>query len=113
MSRALYLVSADLDTAALLNGMSKRMNDATTALLASAADAGFDDLSGVTFTLLAAMSGAIRTVFEHGAAPTMLRDLRTQLTTMCRAYLEAVALKKPTPLAKHRKTVVPIHQKFS
>lgn len=112
-SRALYLLSADLDTGELLGGMSQRIQDATTALLASAADAAFDDVPVVTFTLLAAMSGAIRTVFERGAAPTMLRDLRTQLTTMCRAYLEAAAITKPTPLAKHRKTVVLMHQRSS
>jgi AcrR family transcriptional regulator len=91
VSRALYLVSADLDTSELMDGIAKRILDATTVLLASAADAEFDDLSVVTFTLLAAMSGAVRTVFERGAAPSMLRDLRTHLTTMCRAYLEAVA----------------------
>lgn len=112
-SRALYLLSADLDTGELLGGMSQRIQDATTALLASAADAAFDDVPVVTFTLLAAMSGAIRTVFERGAAPTMLRDLRTQPTTMCRAYLEAAAITKPTPLAKHRKTVVLMHQRSS
>jgi hypothetical protein len=38
-------------------------------LLASAADAEFDDVLTVTFTLLAAMVGAIRAVFERGAAP--------------------------------------------
>ena len=92
VSRALYLLSADLDTAELIDGMSKRMHDAAIALLASTADAAFDDPWVVTFTLLAAMSGAFRTVFERGAAPSMLRDLRTQLTTMCRAYLEAVAI---------------------
>jgi AcrR family transcriptional regulator len=113
VSRALYLVSADLDTAELMDGLWKRINDAATALLAGAADAEFDDLSVVTFTLLAAMSGAIRTVLERGAAPSMSRDLRTQLTTMSRAYLEAVAIKKATPPAKQRKTVVLMHQTSS
>jgi hypothetical protein len=113
VSRALYLLSADLDTGELLGGMSQRIQNATTALLASAADAALDDVSVVTFTLLAAMSGAIRTVFERGAAPAMLRELRTQLTTMCRAYLEAAAITKPTPLAKHRKAVGLMHQRSS
>jgi AcrR family transcriptional regulator len=113
VSRALYLVSADLDTADLLDGLWKRIHDATTALLAGAADAEFDDLSFVTFTLLAAMSGAIRTVFEHGAAPTMLRNLRTQLTTMCRAYLEAAAITKPTPQPQRRGAVGLMHQRSS
>ena len=113
VSRALYLVSTDLDTAELLDGLWKRVHDATAALLAGAADAEFDDLSVVTFTLLAAMSGAVRTLFERGAAPNMLGNLRTQLRTMCRVYLEAVAIKKPTPLAKHRNTVALMHQRSS
>ena len=113
VSCALYLLSADLDTAELMDGVWKRIRGAATALLASAADAEFDDLSVVTFTLLAAMSGAIRTVFERGAAPSMLQDLRTQLTTMCRAYLEAVAITRPTPRAKHRKVAVLMDQRSS
>ena len=96
-SRALYLVAAELDTADLLGGISKRIHVATAALLASAADAKFDDLPAVAFTLLAAMTGTTRTVFERGATPPMLRVLRTQLTMMCRAYLQAVAAEKATP----------------
>jgi AcrR family transcriptional regulator len=94
VSRALFLVAADLDTAELIGGMSKRIDAATTDLLASAADAYFDDLPAVTFTLLAALAGATRTVFERGAKPALLRTLRNQVTTMCRAYLLAAAVQK-------------------
>jgi hypothetical protein len=66
-------------------------------------------LSGVTFTLLAGMSGAIRTVFERGVAPSMLRDLAYAADDDEPAYLEAVAITKPTPLAKHREAVGLMH----
>ena len=59
------------------------------------------------------MLGAIRTVFEHSAALARLRDLRTQLTTMCWAYLGAAAIKEPAPLTKYREPIVLIHQRSS
>lgn len=62
-----------------------RMRKAAVALLDNAADARFDDLPAVTFTLLAAMAGTTRAVFEHGATPSMLRMLRLQLAAMCQA----------------------------
>ena len=100
VSRALYLVAAELDTAELLGRISKRMQRAAAALLASAADARFEDLPAITFTLLAAMAGTTRAVFEHGATPPMLRMLRVQLAAMCQAYLRAIALEKARPAAR-------------
>jgi small ligand-binding sensory domain FIST len=90
-SRALYLVASELDTADLLGDISKRIHDTVAALLAGAADVEFEDLPAVTFTLLAAMAGTTRSVFECGATAPMLRVLRTQLAMMCRAYLRAAA----------------------
>jgi len=97
VSRALYLVAAELDTTELLGSISKRIHDATATLLASAADAEFDDLPLVTRMFLAAMSGTVRTAFERGASLAMWRSLRTHLSTMCRAYLREVAIEKPAP----------------
>jgi Tetracyclin repressor-like, C-terminal domain len=81
----------------LLNDISKRFHDATVALLASAPDVRFENLDDVTFALLAAMTGATRVVFERGAIPGMLRVLRTQLATMCHAYLQQAAAGKAAP----------------
>ncbi|HME24095.1 MAG TPA: TetR/AcrR family transcriptional regulator [Acetobacteraceae bacterium] len=110
-SRALYLVAAELDTADLLDSISKRIHGATAALLASAEDATFDDLPAVTFTLLAAMAGTVRTVFERSATPHMLLVLRTQLATLCQAYLQAVAAKQAAPPVRRassgRKVLLP------
>lgn len=88
-SRALYLVASELDTAELLGGLSRRLQSAMVTLLASTEGAKFKNLPDVAFILLAAMAGTTRIVFEHGATPSMLRVLRTQLTTMCRGYLRA------------------------
>jgi hypothetical protein len=90
-SRALFLVASELDTTALLGGISERIRIATTALLNSAVDAGFDDIETTSFILLAALTGTVRTVFERGPTPAMLGALRAQLTLMCRAYLEKTA----------------------
>jgi AcrR family transcriptional regulator len=91
VSRALFQVAVELDTAELLGGITKRINNATTALLASAPDAQFDDLPSVVFTLLAALAGTTRTVFERGARPALVKEMRRQVTTMCRAYLLTAA----------------------
>lgn len=90
-SRALYKVAAELDTADLLEDISKRLHQAMAALLASAADAAFDDLPAIAFTMQAAMAGTTRAVFERGATPPKLRVLRTQLAMMCLGYLRMAA----------------------
>jgi len=92
VSRALFQVAVEMDTAELTSGISKRISTAATELLASAADVRFDDLPAVTQTLLAALTGNVRTVFERGAKPAQLKVMRQQLTTMCQAYLLAAAV---------------------
>lgn len=90
-SRALYLASAELDTSDLFGDVSKRIHTAMAEMLASAADAKFDDIGAVTFALRAALAGAVRALLERNTDPAMLRALRAQLPVMCRAYLMAVA----------------------
>jgi AcrR family transcriptional regulator len=87
-SRALYLVASELDTTALMGRLRERIRTATIALLGSAADAEFDDIETAAFTLLAAMTGTLRTMFEQDTTPAHVHALRTQLTLMCQAYLE-------------------------
>lgn len=90
-SRALYMVAAELDTSELLGGISTRLQEAATTMLTSVADAKFEDLPDVTFTLLTAMAGATKAVFERGAQPRMIRVLRVQLVDMCQGYLQIAA----------------------
>jgi len=89
-SRALYLVSADLDSADLVGKASKRIYSAISSMLATASDAHFDELPMAAFMILSAMVGPTRSVLEGGAPPKML--LREQLVTLCDAYLNRIAI---------------------
>lgn len=90
-TRALYKIASELDTDELRIGTSRRLQEACSQLLASAADAKFDNLADVSFTLLTAMNGTTRAVFEFGAQPRMVKLLRVQLLALCRGYLQASA----------------------
>ena len=90
-TRALYLVSAEFEISELRGGISGRIRAAVIELLGTVPDGRFEDLQAVSFTLLAAMSGAVRTLFECDDMPTRIGVLRRQLTLMCGAYLAAAA----------------------
>jgi len=91
VSRALYKIAAELDTDELRIGLSKRLQDACSTLLASATDVRFDDLPDVSFTLLTAMNGSMRALFELGDRERQIGMLRKQLLLLCRGYLLAAA----------------------
>ena len=91
VSRALYRIAAELDTDELRVGISRRLQDACCALLGSAKDVRFDDLADVSFTLLTAMNGTMRALFELGVHSSRAGMLRKQLLTLCRGYLLAAA----------------------
>jgi AcrR family transcriptional regulator len=58
VTRALYLVAAEIDTTALVEAFSERVEAATAAMFASASDAEFDDLAIVNLTLLTSLFGS-------------------------------------------------------
>lgn len=87
-TRALYKIAGELDTEELRFGTAKGLQGACTALLDSATDATFDDLPDIAFTLLTAMNGTTRAVFEFGAQPRLVQMLRVQLLALCRGYLQ-------------------------
>ena len=88
-TRALYTIASELDTHELRIGSSRRLQEACAMLLATATDARFDDLPEVCFTLLTAMNGTTRAVFEFGAQKRKVNKLRAQLLVLCRGYLQA------------------------
>lgn len=90
-TRALYKIASELDTEELRIGTARRLQQACAGLLESAPDAQFDAVSDVSFTLLTAMNGTTRAVFESGAQPRRVKMLREQLLVLCRAYLAASA----------------------
>jgi AcrR family transcriptional regulator len=87
-SRALYVIAAELNTAELVHNAAERMRAATSAMLKTASDARFDDLSLVTFMWLSALVGPTRAMLEDRAPPKMLRALREQLVMLSDAYLK-------------------------
>lgn len=91
VTRALYRSVAELDNQALIDAFASRADAATSAMLASAADATFTDLKSVNLTLVTVIFGAVRNAFERNLRPAETRKLRRRLVTMCRAYLESAA----------------------
>ncbi|MCX5496475.1 TetR/AcrR family transcriptional regulator [Kaistia dalseonensis] len=90
VTRALYRSAVELDTESLIEAFGRRVDAATAAMLASAADADFADPSVVNTTLLTAIFGAVRSVFERNLPSALGGEVRGQLVVMCRSYLEAV-----------------------
>lgn len=90
-TRALYKIADEVDTEELRAGTAKGLQDACTGLLGSATDATFENLPDIAFTLLTAMNGTTRAVFEFGAQPGMVQMLRVQLLALCRGYLQVSA----------------------
>ena len=82
-------ITEDLDTTALLAEALDRNVTSTAALLATAPDAGFENLSTVAFTVFSGIAGCTRIAFERGVTPSRLQELRRELSLMCRSYLLA------------------------
>lgn len=91
VTRALYRSVAEMDNAALIDTFARRVDTATTAMLASASDVTFTDLPGVNLTLVTVIFGTVRNAFERNLTVTEADALQGQLVTMCCAYLREVA----------------------
>ena len=92
VTRALYRSVVELDNEALIEAFAARVDAATAAMFASASDAVFADLPIVNLTLLTAIFGTVRSVFERNLPAADGGAVHRQLVAMCRAYLEAVKL---------------------
>jgi AcrR family transcriptional regulator len=89
VTRALYLVAAEVDTTPLVEVFSKRVEFATAAMFASAPDAKFADLAIVNLTLLTSLFGTVRSLFDRSLPKPWACGVQQQLIFMCRSYLEA------------------------
>lgn len=94
VTRALYKIADELDTDELRFGTAKSLQTACISLLGSARDATFENLPEIAFTLLTAMNGTTRAVFEFGAEPEMVKMLHIQLLALCRGYLHISAVQR-------------------
>lgn len=92
VTRALYRSIAELDNQPLIETFARRVDAATSAMLASAQDATFADLDGVNLALVTVIFGTVRNAFERDLPPAAARGLQRQLVLMCRAYLAANAM---------------------
>lgn len=95
VTRALYRSVAELDNQPLIDAFAARVDAATSAMFASAADAAFADLASVNLTLLTVIFGAVRNAFERNLAPSAVQALKTQLILMCRTYLAEQQIPAP------------------
>lgn len=89
---ALYRASSEMDVAGLTDAVFARLQAAAVRLFSQAPDAAFDDLDEVAFTVLSAVTGATRLVFETDASPERLRRFRARICEMSRAYLDEAKL---------------------
>lgn len=97
VTRALYLVAAEVDIAALVESFSKRVEIATAAMFASAPDAAFADLAIVNHTLLTSLFGTVRSLFDRSLPKPWACGVQQQLVSMSRSYLEAARTSSVSP----------------
>lgn len=88
VTRALYRSVVEMDNEALVEAFARRVDAATTAMLASAPDATFGDVQMVNLTLVTVIFGTIRNAFERNLSQAAIDALQAELLTMCRAYVE-------------------------
>jgi AcrR family transcriptional regulator len=92
VTRALYLIAAEVGATPLFEEFSKRVEIATAAMFASAPDAEFADLAIVNLTLLTSLFGTVRSLFDRSLPKPWACGVQQQLIFMCRSYLEAAKI---------------------
>ena len=103
VTQALYRSVVELDNEAMIEAFARRVDAATTAMFASAADAAFADLNTVVLTLLTSIFGTVRSVFERNLPKGEAEAVLRQLVLMCVAYLEAAKLRAEGEAASMRR----------
>ncbi|HEY4053607.1 MAG TPA: TetR/AcrR family transcriptional regulator [Terriglobales bacterium] len=87
ISVALYHVAADIGGPALVKKAGARMRKALDAMVQTAPDLTSPPDKCAVDTMLAAMSGVMRSLLETSPAPTMVRNIRQQLVLLCQSYM--------------------------
>lgn len=89
ISVALYKVAADVGGLALVKRGTQRLRKAIARMLETAPETRTSPDEFAIQMMLAAMSGAMRSVLETGGSPIMMRKLREHLVLLCRSYMAA------------------------
>jgi AcrR family transcriptional regulator len=89
ISVALYGVAAEVGGPAVIKRAVARMRKALDAALQTAPDIALQPDKCVVDTLLAAMSGVMRSLLEASASPATMRNSREQLVLLCQSYMTA------------------------
>ena len=92
ISTALYRISTDVGGPALIKRTVDRSRKALDAMIRTAPDIDQPPDTFAIEMMLSAMSGAIRSVLEAGASPTMVTKLRKQLVLLCQTYMATQTL---------------------
>jgi len=80
VTRALYRWVVEIDNEALITAFATRVDAATTAMLASAADARFAEVQAVNLTIVTVIFGTVHNAFERNLSQGAADELRRQLT---------------------------------
>ncbi len=91
VTRALYRSVAEMDNSAMIEAFARRVDSATTAMLASAPDVTFNDLESVNLAFVTVIFGTVRNAFERNLTVAETTTLQRQLQFMCRDYLQGAA----------------------
>jgi len=89
ISVALYQVAPDVGGPALVKKMTQRLRKSIETMLLTAPDIKSQPDKFSIDMMLAAMSGAMRSVLESGGSPATMRKLREQLVLLCQSYMAA------------------------
>jgi AcrR family transcriptional regulator len=89
ISVALYQVAGEIGGPALVKKAGARMRKALDAMLQTAPDIASPPEKYTVDTMVAAMSGVMRSMLEAGPSPTMVRNVREQLVLLCQSYMAA------------------------
>ena len=92
-SVALYRVAGDVGGPELMKKISHRLHRAIERMIGTAPDLESHPDRFAIDMMLAAMSGAMRSVLEAGGSPAMMRKLREHLVLLCQSYIAAATAK--------------------
>jgi AcrR family transcriptional regulator len=95
ISVALYKIAPDVGGLELVKRVTQRMRKAILRMLESAPDTKTSPDEFAIQMMLAAMSGAMRSVLETGGSPAMMRKLREHLVLLCQSYMAATTDQRP------------------